>query len=107
MKVQRVTDIALVAKSFERVPVVGEVARLPAGSQTGKARRVFNESIDSMRSNLFHSPSTREVRTLAVASSMTSEGKSSVASQLAISISKATGETVLLVDADLALPRSA
>jgi capsular exopolysaccharide synthesis family protein len=47
---------------------------------------------------------TKNTRSIAVMSSMSGEGKSSVSSQLALSIAKATGETVLLVDADLRCP---
>jgi capsular exopolysaccharide synthesis family protein len=104
LKIQRVTDSSAVTKQFGLAPVVGEVARLPTGTHAGKTRRIFEESVDTLRSNLFHSLQTKNTRSIAVASSMTSEGKSSVASQLAISISKATGETVLLVDADLRCP---
>ncbi|TWT54684.1 Tyrosine-protein kinase YwqD [Rubripirellula amarantea] len=104
LRIQRVTDGNAVQKHFGMAPVVGEIARLPAGTHGGRARRVFEESVDTLRSNLFHSLATKNIRSIAVASSMTSEGKSSVASQLAISIAKATGETVLLVDADLRCP---
>ncbi len=102
-RIQRVTD----SKSVEKgtlAPIVGEVARLPAGEGTGKGRRLFEESVDTLRANLFLSVDTANTRSIAVASSMSGEGKSSVASQLALSIAKATGETVLLVDADLRCP---
>ena len=62
------------------------------------------ESVDTLRANLFMSMDTKNTRSIAVASSMSGEGKSSVASQLALSIAKATGETVLLVDCDLRCP---
>ena len=50
------------------------------------------------------STQTKNARTVTVASSMSGEGKSSVSSQLAISLAKACGETVLLIDADLRSP---
>lgn len=103
-KVQRVTDSASMEKINALAPVVGEVAKLPSGAGSGRGRRLFEESIDTLRANIFLSADTRNSRTIAVASSMSGEGKSSVASQLAISIAKATGETVLLVDADLRCP---
>jgi capsular exopolysaccharide synthesis family protein len=102
LNVQRVTDSTAMEKSNQLAPVVGEVAKLPSG--TGRGRRLFAESIDTLRANLFISPAIGNLRTITVASSMSGEGKSSVASQLAISIAKATGETVLLVDADLRCP---
>ncbi|TWT56248.1 polysaccharide biosynthesis tyrosine autokinase [Allorhodopirellula solitaria] len=103
-KVQRLTDAESHDKTGLLAPVVGEVSRLPAGSGSRKARRVFEESIDSLRANLFLSVDTRHTRSIAVVSSMSGEGKSSVASQLALSMAKSTGETVLLVDGDLRRP---
>ncbi len=103
-KVQRLTDADAHQHTGLMAPVIGEVSRLPAGSGSQKARRIFEESIDSLRANLFLSIDTRNIRSIAVVSSMSGEGKSSVASQLALSMAKATGETVLLVDADLRRP---
>ena len=102
-KVQRLTDSRAV-ENANLAPVVGEVARLPSGNRSAKGRRMFEESIDTLRSNLFLSVETKDTRSIAVVSSMSGEGKSSVASQLALSISKATGQTVLLVDTDLRCP---
>ena len=102
-KVQRVTDSRAV-ENANLAPVMGEVARLPAGDRSARGRRLFEESIDTLRANLFLSIDTKSTRSIAVVSSMSGEGKSSVASQLALSIAKATGETVLLVDTDLRCP---
>ncbi|MDF1841516.1 MAG: polysaccharide biosynthesis tyrosine autokinase [Rubripirellula sp.] len=103
-RIQRVTD----CKKFESTAlttVVGEVAKLPSGARNGgRGRRMFEESVDSLRANLFLSLQTKNTRSIAVVSSMSAEGKSSVSSQLALSISKATGETVLLIDADMRCP---
>ena len=82
----------------------GEVATLPSRVGQSKKQRVFEESIDTLRANLMLSKNTRSARTVTVASSMSGEGKSSVSSQLAISLAKACGETVLLIDADLRSP---
>ena len=84
-------------------PILGEIARIPT-QQISNKQRVFEESIDTLRANLMLSKDTAGVRTIAIASSISGEGKSSVASQLAISLAKACGETVLLVDADLRSP---
>ena len=84
--------------------VIGEVAKLPPSAKHGRERRVYEESIDTLRSSLFLSTETRDSRSFAVVSSMSGEGKSSVSSQLALSIARATGETVLLIDADLRCP---
>lgn len=104
LKVQRLTDSNAVERRGELAPVVGEIARLPSESNGGRGRRIFEESVDSLRANLFLSKDTKHIRSIAVVSSMSGEGKSSVASQLAISIAKATGETVLLIDSDLRCP---
>ena len=100
LRVRRVTD----STKCGELSVIGEVARLPSGPRSLKGRRVFEESIDSLRANLFLSTRWRDTRSVAVVSSISGEGKSSVASQLSLSIAKATGETVLLVDADLRCP---
>lgn len=100
LRVRRVTDSSMCGE----LSVVGEIARLPSGPRSLKGRRIFEESIDSLRSNLFLSTRWKDTRSIAVVSSVSGEGKSSVASQLSLSIAKATGKTVLLVDADLRCP---
>ncbi len=99
----RISDIANL-ESKPIAPVVGEVARIPSRVGGNKRHRVFEESIDSLRANLMLAKNTQGVRSITIASSMSGEGKSSVASQLAISIAKACGKTVLLIDADLRSP---
>lgn len=91
-------------ESRKLMPVIGEVARLPVGSFLSGNKRIFEESVDALRANLLLSCDLGDIRSVAVASSMSGEGKSSLASQLAVSIAKATGETVLLIDADLRSP---
>jgi capsular exopolysaccharide synthesis family protein len=102
-RVQRVTD-SLSLESRTAAPVMGEIARLPGGFANNRSSRLFEESIDTLRSQLLLTKSTSEARTICITSGMSGEGKSSVASQLAVSIAKATGKTVLLVDADLRSP---
>lgn len=101
--VKRVTNPKAI-EARHLAPVIGEVARLPVGAFGGGRKRIFEESVDTLRANLLLSSELAEVRSLAVTSSMSGEGKSSLASQLAVSIGKATGETVLLIDADLRSP---
>ncbi|MGI9459260.1 MAG: polysaccharide biosynthesis tyrosine autokinase [Pirellulales bacterium] len=100
---QRLGD-ATALSSQPIAPILGEIARIPTKSGASNKQRVFEESIDTLRANLMLSKETAGVRTIAIASSVSGEGKSSVASQLAISLAKACGETVLLVDADLRSP---
>ena len=100
---QRLGD-ATALSSQPIAPILGEIARIPTRTGASNKQRVFEESIDTLRANLMLSKDTADVRTIAIASSVSGEGKSSVASQLAISLAKACGETVLLVDADLRSP---
>lgn len=60
----------------------------------------FAESFRSLRSSLIFMPDQGELRTLIITSSIPSEGKSTIASNLAITMA-AAGARVLLVDADL------
>jgi len=77
---------------------------LPSDSNQHRDRRLFHESYETLRNNLFLSQETKATRSIAVVSGMTSEGKSSVASQLALSLVRSTDEPVLLVDADMRCP---
>ena len=102
IRAKRVSDVASLAKG--NLASFGEIAKLPNKVGQSRRQRVFEESIDTLRANLMLSKQTKDARTVTVASSMSGEGKSSVSSQLAISLAKACGETVLLVDADLRSP---
>ena len=63
-------------------------------------RYTFAESFRSLRSSLLFMPSQSGIKSLLVTSSIPSEGKSTIASNLAITMAQA-GTRVLLVDADL------
>ena len=93
--------------------VLGETTRLPARSRSvrpsaesriGAELGMFEESIDSLRTSLMLSVHLADVRILAVTSAVAQEGKTSVAAQLAISLARATGEMVLLIDCDTRSP---
>ena len=93
--------------------VLGEIARLPSRPRTdlrsdetrvGSDLRVFEESIDSLRTTLTLSENLRDMRILAITSAANHEGKTSVASQLAMSLARATGKTTLLIDGDMRSP---
>lgn len=99
---KRVSDTHLLEQAS--LAPFGEVAKIPSRTGQTKKQRVFEESIDTLRANLMLSQETKGARTVTIASSMSGEGKSSVSSQLAISLAKACGETVLLIDADLRSP---
>jgi capsular exopolysaccharide synthesis family protein len=93
--------------------VIGEIAALPTrpqvaqGAARGPARRdisLFEESIDSLRTSLVLSEDIGDLQVIAVTSAISGEGKTSLASQLALSISRASGEPTLLIDADMRSP---
>ncbi|MGO9112644.1 MAG: polysaccharide biosynthesis tyrosine autokinase, partial [Thermoguttaceae bacterium] len=93
--------------------VLGEIARLPTqnrsvrgstGTSISSDLRVFQESIDSLRTALTLSDDLHNMRILAVTSAVNHEGKTSVASQLALSLARATGKMTLLIDGDMRSP---
>jgi succinoglycan biosynthesis transport protein ExoP len=63
-------------------------------------RYTFAESFRSLRSSLLFMPNQKDIKSLLVTSSIPGEGKSTIASNLAITMAFA-GTRVLLVDADL------
>lgn len=89
--------------------VIGEVSRLPArqGRNTkalGHELGLFEESIDSLRTSLLLANEDQDMQVISVCSAVSGEGKTSVASQLAVSIARATGQPVLLIDGDMRAP---
>ncbi len=102
------------------LPVLGEIARFPTrvvarvadatkGLPAAKRRElyVYAESIDSLRTNLRLTESVGVPgcqRVIAVCSAASGEGKTSVATALAVSISEATQQPTLILDADLRDP---
>ena len=108
LAVRRISDAQQLSE-YTSMNVVGEVARLPMrmrtiGNQPAKAMSLFQESIDSLRVGLVLPDEYKDVKVLAVASAVHSEGKSSISSQLAVSIGRSTGQPVLLIDGDLRVP---
>lgn len=91
------------------LPVLGITPRI-AGPTDRLARLdgalppVFQEALRGIRARILLSPIASAVRTLAVTSTSAGEGKTSVASNLAISMAL-SGRRVLLVDSDLRRPR--
>ncbi len=109
---QRVHSIDTLERDLN-LEVMGEIARFPrkrtvaAGVSSGRladALRLFEESVDTLGTSLRLSEELKHVRVLAVTSAAANEGKTSVAAQLAISISKATHAKTLLIDGDMRSP---
>jgi capsular exopolysaccharide synthesis family protein len=110
--VRRISDTQDLERQ-SRLTVLGEIARLPAGRRVGRSTaagevvadfRVFEESVDHLRTILALSEGFRDTRILAVTSAANHEGKTSVASQLAMSLARVSGEQVLLIDGDMRSP---
>jgi capsular exopolysaccharide synthesis family protein len=89
-------------------PIMGQIPNVDA-SRTKEGlpllaeedeRYTFAESFRSLRSSLLFMPTQNQVKSLLVTSSIPSEGKSTIASNLGITMALA-GTRVLLVDADL------
>ncbi len=89
-------------------PILGQIpdvgaTRTDAGLpllQEEDDRYMFAEAFRSLRSSLIFMPNQAELKTLIVTSAIPNEGKSTVASNLALTMA-AAGAKVLLVDADL------
>lgn len=94
------------------VPVLGEIAMLPTRRTAGKTpsvtyfreRVTFEESIDALRVTLMHLPESKEIGTLLVTSAVSAEGKTNLATSLAISLARATHEPLLIIDGDMRDP---
>ena len=93
--------------------VIGEVARMPRrlpapnrpGSRVGAIEfRAYQESIDNLQTRLTLSEEFGAMRIIAVTSAASGEGKTSIASQLAMSLSRSIKERVLLIDGDMRSP---
>ena len=93
-------------------PMVAEIARLPMqrggwramSGRENLSANLFEESVDALRTSLTLAEARQNLQVLVVASSIPGEGKTSVASQLAVSIARSTGELTLLIDADMRSP---
>jgi receptor protein-tyrosine kinase len=112
-KLSRRASDASTLEDAARLPVVAEIARLPARRHLERRRNsiqrrldllMYEESINSLRTTLMLSEELRELRVFAVASAVTHEGKTSLAVQLAMSMARTTGKPILLIDGDMRSP---
>jgi capsular exopolysaccharide synthesis family protein len=94
------------------VPVLGEIASLPTRRANGKTpsatyfreRVTFEESIDALRVTLTLLPESKSIRTVLVTSAISAEGKTNLATSLAISLARAAHEPLLIIDGDMRDP---
>lgn len=108
LSVRRIGDVDQLSYHAS-LPVVGEVAKLPMRIRAltpggSRALSLFEESIDSLRVGLILADQNKDLQVIAITSAVHSEGKSSVSSQLAVSIGRSIKEPVLLIDGDLRVP---
>ncbi len=103
----RVTSSSEVLEQFSE-PILGQIpnvetSRTEAGLpqlQPEDERFMYAEAFRSLRSSLVFMPGQSELRSLIVTSAIPGEGKSTIASNLAVTMAMA-GARVVLVDADL------
>ncbi|MBX9789741.1 MAG: polysaccharide biosynthesis tyrosine autokinase [Pirellulales bacterium] len=112
MRIRRIADPEQISQETN-LCVLGEITTLPMqplGAARGHGKRfelyrdTFEESIDYLRTSLLLSHSLDSSQVIAVASATSNEGKSSLASHLAVSLARASQEPVLLIDADMRAP---
>lgn len=113
LRIRRISSAEQLEK-HTKLTVVGEIANLPlragrrryfGGSRAGQQKRLFEESVESLRTCLILTKSLREAQVLAVASAATQEGKTTLSCQLAISLARSAGGATLLVDGDMRAPK--
>jgi polysaccharide biosynthesis transport protein len=86
------------------VPIIPQSKRPGEPLINGDVPSGFQEAFRSLRTNVLFSSRDEPVRTILVTSTGPNEGKSVVASNLAMSLAQ-TGQRVLLLDADMRRPR--
>lgn len=98
-------------ESGGQISVVGEITCLPRRIKSRRPQadphrdvQLYEESINGLRTYLTLIESARGRRVLAVTSSISREGKTSLAAQLAISVANSTGKPTLLIDGDMRSP---
>ncbi len=113
MSICRISEVEQLSRESS-VRVIGEVSHFPirraaANSQSlpPKLRRqmfVYLESIDSLRTNLWLTSPRASSRVLVVTSAAAAEGKTCLATSLAVSIGNAEKKPVLVIDGDMRSP---
>ncbi len=110
IRVRRVSDPEQVA-AISPLPTIGEIACLPNSRRRRKLPkriqrqlRQFEESVDGFRTSFLLPRSGTGARVMTITSGVANEGKTTLATQLAMSIGRSTQKRVLLVDADLRSP---
>ena len=100
----RIRSFSEMQAAFDH-PVIGHVPRVPLGDRPliseDDDRHMLLESLRNIRSSIFFMPHTgAKPKTLLITSSIPNEGKSTVSSNLAITMAM-SGAKTLLIDADM------
>jgi capsular exopolysaccharide synthesis family protein len=113
ISIRRISDVEQLAQET-RLRILGEVAALPVRylavtprELSGRLRRetyIFAESINSLRTNLALAAGLSGEKIFAVTSASASEGKTSVAVSLALSVANASEMPTLIIDGDMRSP---
>jgi capsular exopolysaccharide synthesis family protein len=109
---RRISDPAQLERDAS-LPLLGTVARLsenPVSAHVRRSRRLeqrwdqYRESVEYVRVNLAVSDALRQVQSIVVASAVSHEGKTRLATALAVSLAGADRDKTLLIDGDLRSP---
>ena len=92
-----------------RLPVIGTIPSLRSGvggllGGRTTSETVIADSIDSIRAAIMYGAPGKEVKSVLITSAVGHEGKSTIASQLAVSLAR-SGRRTLLIDADVRNPQ--
>jgi polysaccharide biosynthesis transport protein len=91
------------ARATTGLPLLGMIPRMPPSKQNAVAAAIGKESFSALRTNLRFG-AEEEPRVLSVTSATPGEGKTTVAVNLATTLSEQGPAPVLLIDADLRRP---
>ena len=111
IRVRRINTTSDVSRGLQ-LPVIGSVPLIPArvirqlGSPSPRHRAWhlrLTESVDGIAARLLHKADVEQCRVIMVSSATGGEGKTTLATQLALSLAR-TGRQIVLVDFDLRRP---
>jgi capsular exopolysaccharide synthesis family protein len=109
----RRVDDAGQLESRTRLSVLGEISSIPVATNGKLSKRkrsharelrLFEESVDSLSTTLILREDLKGAQVFTITSALSGEGKTSVSCQLVVSMARATGKKVLLIDGDLRAP---